>query len=320
MAKVFAMFVVNRDGLTLFSRNLAPGKIHPDLVTSFLTAIRSLVGEISPSEAGGLRSIEAQDFTILVEPGEKVFGALLIDHEDAIARGCLKAMVREFERRYGRFLEDWDGDVSLFEPFGEICDRILSVIALSSYHVPKIGGWAEGDVRIPRDLWYIMRLIDGRKTIAEIAREAGLGVEETMERTKRLLEMGLIDVDVVEPVRFVVSTFEEALNRYLLRLRELLGIKLTSKILSSAMERWGRDLLAQRPDGRVSASDVDRIAWLHLPGEVYRMLDELLDLLCQEAAPILGRLAMRLKSEVRDELLTRHKEDLLRFQAIGGGR
>ena len=128
--------------------------------------------EISPSSEPALRTIEARGFTIITETGEKVLGALLLDREDPLARECLRVMVKEFERRFGHMLDTWDGDITLFEPFGEICDKVLSVIALASYHVPKLGGWAEGDIRVPRDLWAVMRHIDGRSTVAELAERA----------------------------------------------------------------------------------------------------------------------------------------------------
>ncbi len=315
MARIYALFVVNMEGIALFSRNLAPEKVHPDLVTSFLTAIRELVKEISPSSEPALRTIEARGFTIITETGEKVLGALLLDREDPLARECLRVMVKEFERRFGHMLDTWDGDITLFEPFGEICDKVLSVIALASYHVPKLGGWAEGDIRVPRDLWAVMRHVDGRKTVAEIAREAGLSLREAIDRVKKLAELGLVEVDVHEPVRLVIKAYEEVLTGYLRLLRELVGYDIATKLVEEALEAWGHGWLAY--DDVLSARDADRLAWLYQPKEVAEMCEGLLSLLGQKARPLLGDLVGALRA-LASKKLAKYRGDLERFEAIGG--
>jgi len=311
------MFIVNKDGLTLFSWNLAPERINSDLVTSFLTAVRSLVKEISPREEKGLRSIEAHGFTILLEAGEKVFGALFMDQEDPIARECLKAMVREFERRYSSILEAWDGDVTVFEPFEEVCSRILSVIALGPYHVPRMGRGPENEVILPKSLWSVLRFVDGRRTVAEIAEAAGLSVDEAVERLKMLLDMELVDVDLAEPMRTVVEAYEEAIRTYEEALEKLLGRKLTAKLVASALEEWGHGWLERGVDGRLHVQDVERMSWLHIPKEAADMLEPFLDTLCQKAKPVLGELADALKNKILDELVAKHGRDLTRFGAGG---
>jgi len=317
VARLHAMFIVNRDGITLFSWNLAPERIHPDLVMSFLTAIRSLVDEISPGEEKGLRSIEAHGFTILLEAGEKVFGALFLDQEDPIARECLRAMVREFERRYSSILEAWDGDVSVFEPFEEVCNRILSVIALGPYHVPKLGRGPEDEVVVSKSLWSVLRFVDGRRTVAEIAEAAGLSVDEAVGRLKMLLDMGLVDVDLAEPMRAVVGAYEEAISAYEEALERLLGRRLVSKLVASALEEWGREWLGRGVDGRLHVRDVERMSWLHVPKEAADMLEPFLDTLCQKARPVLGELADAMRDRVLNELVARHGRALTRFGAGG---
>ena len=317
MARLHAMFIVNRDGLTLFSWNLAPERINSDLVTSFLTAVRSLVKEISPEEEKGLRSIEAHGFTILLEAGEKVFGALFMDQEDPIARECLKAMVREFERRYSSILEAWDGDVSVFEPFEEVCNKMLSVIALGPHHVPRFGRGPESEVVLPKNLWSVLRFVDGHRTIAEIAEAAGLGVDEAVERLKMLLDMDLIDVDLAEPMRIVVRAYEEAIGAYEEALEGLLGRKLAAKLVASALKEWGRGWLKQGVDGRVHVQDIERMSWLHVPKEAADMLEPFLEKLCQEARPVLGELADAIKNRVLEELIAKHGRALMRFGAGG---
>ncbi|OYT52690.1 hypothetical protein B6U66_01195 [Candidatus Bathyarchaeota archaeon ex4484_135] len=316
MAKVYAMFIMNKDGIPLFSRNLAPEKIQPDLIASFLTAIGSFVKEISPIGGPALRCIEAKGFTIMIETGQKVYGALIVDHRSLIAEEYLRALVREFEELYGPRLEAWDNDTSLFEPFGEVCDRVMSVIAVSSYHVPRLGQVELGkDVTIPRELWAVLRFVDGRRTVAEIAAEAGLSVDEAIHRIEKLVEMGLVDVNISEPVRKVAKAYEEALNEYLKDLRDLLGYDVVKAALSRAVASWGQPWLNQREEGGIEVREADRLAWLHTPNEVSEMFKSFFSTLSQEVKPLMGVLASDIIAKVQAAMRTRHGEEFRKFGA-----
>ena len=77
MAKVLALFIARReDGIPVYSRNLAPDRVNPDLLSGLLTAMRELVKEIVMGQEAGLRLIEAHGFSILIEPGDLVSAAL----------------------------------------------------------------------------------------------------------------------------------------------------------------------------------------------------------------------------------------------------
>ena len=317
MAKVYAMFIMNRDGIALFTRNFAEEKIPSDLVTSLIMAISSFIKEISPRAIPVLRRIEAEDFTIMIEAGEAVLGALFVDKEDLLAREYLRAVVNEFERMFGDRLASWDGDTSLFETFGEICDKIMSIIAVNSYHIPRLGegGMLSDRVAIPRPLWAVLKLVDGRRTVAEIAKEAGIGVEEAIQRFRKLVEEGLVDVDISEPLRKVVGAYLEALNKFLNSLSSLLGTRLTSEGLSLALKKWGAGWLSMEVGPRVEAKDLNRLAWLHTPREASEMLSSFLEVLQEVFRPILGALAHDLRMEVEAYLREKHGMELRRLEA-----
>ena len=319
MAKVYALFIVSREGLPLFSKNFDPERVNTDLITSFLTAIRDFVGEISPDATRGLRLIEAHGFSILIEPGDLVFGALMTDREDPLLRECLRILVRQFERQFSDVLPSWSGgDVSVFESFSDPCDRVLSVIALSSYHVPKLGGWAEGDITVPEELWAVMRHIDGRSTVAELAKRAGLSLEETIERVKKLAELGVIEVDVREPVEAVARAYEDILNAFSSDLISLLGQAVATRLIMDALTAWGREWIAHVGDGRLEPRELDRLAWLHTPREVYEMMDGLVELLALRARLLLGSVADALRERATNSLLAKYRDVLVKYEALRG--
>ncbi len=316
MAKVYAAFIMNEASIVLFARNMAPEKIDPDLMASFLSAIGGFVREISPTGGLGLKCIEASTFTILIETGERVYGALVVDSRDLIAERYLKALVREFETMFRKELQDRVSNIDVFKPFEKVCDKLLSTIAISSYHIPRLGGRAEllEEIRIPRELWSVLKFVDGRRTVAEIASRAGLSLEETIDRMDRLVEKGLVDVDLSEPVREVARAYEETINSYLEHLRALLGHEIAGIALERAMRKWGLTWLERTSELVVKARDVDRLAWLFTPKEVSDMFSSLMELLYHEVRPLLGLLAAEILSDVRAELKAKHGEKLEKFE------
>jgi len=319
VAKVFALFIARReDGVPIYSKNLAPDRVNPDLISSLLTALRELVKEISLGGDAGLRLIEAHGFSILIEPGNLIFGALLTDKEDPLLRDCLRITVRTFEEQFKEPLEKGEPDTEVYRAFDEVCDRILSVIALSSYHVPKLGGWAEGDIRIPEELWAVMRHIDGRSTVAELAERAGLSLEEAIERVKRLAERGVVEVDVCEPVEAVARAYEDILNELTGKFTELLGRAVVARLVEDTLRDWGEPWMAHEGEGKLTARELERLAWLHTPKEVANMMNNLLGTLAGKARELLGELATDLNLTARKTLLAKYRPVLEKFEALEG--
>ena len=151
--------------------------------------------------------------------------------------------------------------------------------------------------------------------MAEIAAEAGLSVDEAIHRIEKLVEMGLVDVDISEPVRKVAKAYEEALNDYLRDLRDLLGYDVVEAALSRALTSWGQPWLSQREEGGVEVKEADRLAWLRTPSEVSEMFNSFFSTLSQEVKPLIGVLASDIIARVQTAMRTRHGEELGKFGA-----
>jgi hypothetical protein len=87
----------------------------PGLVSGMFSAITSFVKEMTKSTEA-LKKIDHGDITILLEYGERIFGALFIKGpQSAEVRAPLKEFVSWFEEHYKDALKNWTGSLQYFK-------------------------------------------------------------------------------------------------------------------------------------------------------------------------------------------------------------
>ncbi len=98
----------------------------PGLVSGMFSAITSFIKEMTRSTEA-LKKIDHGDITILLEYGNRIFGALFIKgNQSTEVRTPLKEFVKKFENQYMDVLKDWTGALSLFKK--EVNDRLVEDI------------------------------------------------------------------------------------------------------------------------------------------------------------------------------------------------
>ena len=87
----------------------------PMLVSGMFSAITSFIKEMTKSTEA-LKKIDHGDITILLEYGNRVFGALFIKgNQTSEVRAPLKEFVSKFETKYLDILKDWSGSLAHFK-------------------------------------------------------------------------------------------------------------------------------------------------------------------------------------------------------------
>ncbi|MFX0001461.1 MAG: hypothetical protein ACFE9Q_10370 [Candidatus Hodarchaeota archaeon] len=87
----------------------------PGLVSGMFSAITSFIKEMTKSTEA-LKKIDHGDITILIEYGERIFGALFIKGtQSAEVRAPLKEFISWFEEKYKHILKDWTGALQNFK-------------------------------------------------------------------------------------------------------------------------------------------------------------------------------------------------------------
>ena len=110
------LYIIYDDGRGVFNYAFRHDEIQdPGLVSGMFSAITSFVKEMTKS-AETLKKIDHGDITILLEYGNKIFGALFIKgNQSSEIRAPLKEFIQKFEKKYGDILKDWTGALSHFK-------------------------------------------------------------------------------------------------------------------------------------------------------------------------------------------------------------
>lgn len=110
------LYIIYNDGRGVFNYAFRSEQIQdPGLVSGMFSAITSFVKEMTKSTEA-LKKIDHGDITILLEYGNKIFGALFIkSSQSSEVRAPLKEFVQRFEERYKDVLKDWSGALAHFK-------------------------------------------------------------------------------------------------------------------------------------------------------------------------------------------------------------
>ncbi|MHA1652150.1 MAG: hypothetical protein ACTSYB_18365 [Candidatus Helarchaeota archaeon] len=118
------VWLINRAGICLLDRNYTGLEINKQLFTGFLTALSYLANQFNRK----LDSLNmGGDMTIYYELEDNLIIAIAVDRDDdeKEIRRKIQNIKDEFKLKYASYLENWDGNIGLFDPFLKDIDRIL---------------------------------------------------------------------------------------------------------------------------------------------------------------------------------------------------
>ncbi|MFX0142254.1 MAG: hypothetical protein ACFFDN_51925, partial [Candidatus Hodarchaeota archaeon] len=123
---LFALMVIHKNtGLSIYNHNFKGETLDSDLISGFLTAIRSFGAELSKKETA-MKRLSYEYFEIQIEEGEFVNPALItLGFPDELTIKLLNDFLIRFETRYRNELEDFSGNVSLFLDTKDIIQDIF---------------------------------------------------------------------------------------------------------------------------------------------------------------------------------------------------
>ncbi len=95
------------------------------LVSGMFSAITAFIKEMTKSTEA-LKTIDHGDITILLEYGDRIFGALFIKgSQTSEVRSPLKEFVNQFEQKYRKILKDWSGALHEFKDDDKLVQKIF---------------------------------------------------------------------------------------------------------------------------------------------------------------------------------------------------
>jgi len=126
---ILKIFIIARGGILCYSKNYFEQiNIDKDIISGFLTAINKFAKEI---KGGEIKALTFRNFNFIYSYSiefDLIF-VIVIDINDLEeeARSKIELMKREFIKRYKPYLEDWTGNVSVFENFDEFIEKNIFI-------------------------------------------------------------------------------------------------------------------------------------------------------------------------------------------------
>jgi len=113
-------------GICLIHRKYGRIEFNQDLVSGFLTALKDFSVEFSKG-SGELKVIDMQVFYLMLVFKEGVLITAAADKNDdsKITHKALSDVIDKFVERFGDKLDDWSGDIRVFQGFDELIDETL---------------------------------------------------------------------------------------------------------------------------------------------------------------------------------------------------
>ena len=113
-------------GICLIHRKYGSIEFNQDLVSGFLTALKDFSVEFSKG-SGELKVIDMQVFYLMLVFKEGVLITAAADKNDdsKITHKALSDVIDKFVERFGDKLDDWSGDIRVFQGFDELIDETL---------------------------------------------------------------------------------------------------------------------------------------------------------------------------------------------------
>jgi len=120
------LYIIYDDGRGVYSYPFKKNiEQDPGLVSGMFSAITAFIKEMTKSTEA-LKKIDHGDITILLEYGNRIFGALFVKGtQTSEVRSPLREFVRKFEAKYEDILKDWTGALQHFKGDDQLVNNIF---------------------------------------------------------------------------------------------------------------------------------------------------------------------------------------------------
>lgn len=120
------LYIIYDDGRGLFDYSFSDEfNQDPSLISGMFSAITSFIKETTRSQ-DLLKTIDHGDIRILLEYGDRIFGAFFIKGKQSTEiRGQLREFVNRFENKYAEILKNWNGELVHFKEDIKLVEQVF---------------------------------------------------------------------------------------------------------------------------------------------------------------------------------------------------
>ncbi|MHA1479804.1 MAG: hypothetical protein ACTSQZ_00055 [Candidatus Thorarchaeota archaeon] len=234
------LFVINtRTGVSPYSYEFIPGGRDPQLLSGFVSAMSSFMGEILESDQEHWKTESGSDSTLLVEGGNWAVGVLAVRRETNEARSKLRQVVREFEDSFEHLKDEQGIRMDTFKEFDKFVMRLFIDDRLSDKTKLIIGkDWKKAFRRsnLPSENYRIVKFLiqaENQQSIGELAKAQNLSLSETKDLVATAIWKNALYLHYVPSEEDILSLTEGTASFLLRRSRTVDLSHSTLKVITS---------------------------------------------------------------------------------------
>jgi len=126
--KIEQVFIINEGGLCIFykSYNEKLEEVNESLISGAITSVNIMLKELMNPVSRGMSVIRKKGIIIYMFHGNLINGVVFSNKEAKIIEFYMKQLITKIEQVYKNVLQNWDGDLRIFEPIEDIFSDIFS--------------------------------------------------------------------------------------------------------------------------------------------------------------------------------------------------
>ncbi len=215
------LFLLNKfTGVAPYSHEFQLEGLDPQLLSGFVGAMGSFLGEFAGSEESTWTTAYGSDSTFVVEVGKWVVGVLAVSRETSRLRSQLRSIVREFEQTFGA-LKDADGlEGHVFEQFDQFVRRVFTEELITPKSLVFRKRKRHEDLFVSLDspmqsyqLTKILLYLKDGKSVAEISRSTEIPEKAVEQLLSHAYWQNIVHVRYVPSEGDILQLSEKALGR-----------------------------------------------------------------------------------------------------------
>jgi len=132
---ILELHIASYNGIELYNQRFYDRSLksttHPDLMAAAFSGIQDIIKEITGSEEN-IDLIDQGNYKMIFEKSQYVIVILIVTENLEIYRYKLEKLTPEIEKKYGSYIKNWTGDMSLFQDANELVDNYFGIENMSS--------------------------------------------------------------------------------------------------------------------------------------------------------------------------------------------
>ncbi|MFW9769192.1 MAG: hypothetical protein ACFFF9_16295 [Candidatus Thorarchaeota archaeon] len=121
------LFIIHRfSGMALYSHEFVRGELDPQLLSGFIGAMTSFLGEALSSKESGWKTTYGSETTLIVEAGEWTTAVLVVLKDNGLLHNKVRLIVAEFENTFQAYREVPCFEGGIIDSFDEFVMRVFT--------------------------------------------------------------------------------------------------------------------------------------------------------------------------------------------------